>query len=100
MGCTTCFAKPKPGGHSKVGKALGAQGCARWSLWSAHRRGVVHQLAVDLHLSGLLGGRGAVARGNHRLCARFHSRSGVLPPRQEIRHSRLQSSKSCLLVTN
>ena len=36
----------------------GAQG-ARRSVWSAHRRGVV-QLLVDLHLSGLLGGRSAV----------------------------------------
>ena len=50
----------------------GAQG-ARRSVWSAHRRGVV-QLLVDLHLSGLLGGRSTVvARGSRRLGVRLHT---------------------------
>ena len=47
---------------------------ARCSLWSAHRRGVIHQLAVDLHLSGLLRGRSTVVAlgSGRRLGARLH----------------------------
>ena len=37
-----------------------------------HRRGVVHQLAVDFHLSGLLGDWSTVARGSPRLGVCLH----------------------------
>eukprot|EP00964_Phaeocystis_antarctica_P010944 scaffold6013_cov36-Phaeocystis_antarctica.AAC.1 len=64
LGSAAARGVPPEGG----GRVRGGQ------CWSAHRRLVVQQqLVVDLHLSGLLGGRSTVvARGSRRLGVRVH----------------------------
>ena len=74
-----CSASPARSGREPEATRVGTawrtrRKGARCSLWSAHRRGVIHQLAVDLHLSGLLRGRSTVVAlgSGRRLGARLH----------------------------